>query len=316
MSHTFSTLNREVASGRVYSSRQGAETLVPPAPTPSLSGPSVARPAAPPQVEVSLPTMLTPPPILQAPPVSVPLPSDHRPRTLHLTRQGLPNVPTLSPQLTGTVALSPGSTIQAMVGGYRHTSDPALRPTLWLIYDLPLPLDLDPRDLSALAHGRDGTGNSPGALFTVDGNPPTYGPQSNTLTVSITPGHLTPAHDGTWRLETNLIAAQNQAFHPLALLGASALSDMNTPLPSGSVARILTDLYMRPATVFPHLPLATRHIERLTAVTNAVLGHASPVFLELGQFNRAAVTLEGPVRSTPTLLPTREACLLMSSSHA
>jgi hypothetical protein len=98
------------------------------------------------------------------------------------------------------------------------------------------------------------------------------------------------------------------------VLGPTVLADINVPLPTGTVARILTDLFMRPATVHPELNLKTQFAQRLTAVAQDVLAAPGAVaYLDPAQFTRAAVTMEGIVRGTARLQPTREACVLIGA---
>ncbi|HWI53805.1 MAG TPA: hypothetical protein VNT01_16830, partial [Symbiobacteriaceae bacterium] len=157
----------------------------------------------------------------------------------------------------------------------------------------------------------------PGAVFTVDGNPATYGKNSNTLSVAVCPGGFTQAGNDAWSLTGTLEPATNQAFHPLAILGPAALGNIDVALPSGTVARILTDLFMRPATVHPELPLKSHYNQRLAAVVQRALTDPDAVaYLAPDQFTRAAVTLEGIVRGTPRLMPTREACCLIANARS
>lgn len=233
-----------------------------------------------------------------------------------LTGQGLPNAAQWAPGSYGVVAVTgqPGAplTVSAAVAGLRPPSDPAVRPVLWLIHDLTVPADLSPADLVLLPKGGNGAGNRPGGLFTLDGNPPTYLTAPNTLSVAISPGQFSPAEGGAWTLTGVLADATNQAFHPLVTLGPSALPDMNAPLPSGTVAQIFTDLFMRPGSVHPELNLQTQFQQRLGAIAGDVLSRGTPAYLDPACFTRAAVTLEGPVRTTPHLWPTRETCFLVA----
>lgn len=148
-------------------------------------------------------------------------------------------------------------------------------------------------------------------------HPPTYGPDSNTLSVAISPGTFIPGPGGAWQLSSQVDASTSQAFHPLVILGPQVLANIDETLPSGTVARILTDLFMRPATVLPQLSLQQQMPQRLPAVVQGALQGAQPgAWLDGTQFHRAAVTLEADVRATPRLLPTREACFLMSGPPA
>jgi hypothetical protein len=218
-----------------------------------------------------------------------------------------------------TLSGLPGSsyTVSAVVGGLAPHKDPVIRPVLWLLCDLSVPHDLAPGDLAQLPRGAGGTGNQPGAIFTVDGNSPTYGKNANTLSVAVSPGALSQAGSDAWTLTATLNPANNQAFHPLAVLGPSALGNIDVALPSGTVARILTDLFMRPATVHPELTLRSHYPQRLAAVVQRVLTEPGAIaYLPADAFSRAAVTLEGIVRGTPRLMPTREACCLMGGEKA
>lgn len=288
MSYTYSTLQRDGAGGRVYSSRQSQVTVLP-ARTGAHGHQAVATPIAQPA---------SPPPAAPA-------------WQFTLSSQGQGAAAQIGPEAAGRLALAEAA-ITAQIGGVRPIRDRAIVPTLWLVHDLTVPLDLAPQDLAALPRGATGTGNQPGAVFTLDGNPATYSQASNTLSVSVSPGAFTPGDGGAWTLSGPLDNRSNQAYHPMAVLGPSAMADSNATLPSGTVARILTDMFMRPATVHPELNLRSQFAQRLTAVTRDVLSAGAVEFLAASRFTRAAVTLEGPVRTTPLLMPTRQTCFLMA----
>lgn len=303
---TFSTRQRELATGRVFSTRHQS-AAAPPA-RPGVTTPAAGASTAPPVSPAVAPTAVGHPPA----------PLAEQGYTFHLISQGGPVVSAFGAGAQGAVSLAgrPGGPwlVQGRLQGVRPVADPSVRPTLWLIHDLTVPHDLAPADLAALPRGTSGGGNQPGAVFTVDGNPATYGPNSNTVAVSVTPGAFTPAADSTWQVSAALDPQTNQAFHPLAVLGPSVLASSDTPVPSGTAARILTDLYMRPAIVHPELPLRTHFQQRLAAIANAALG-AAPSYIDGAGFTRAAVTLEGLVRTIPRLMPTRETCFLAATTR-
>jgi len=305
VTETFSTRQRDVSSGQLFSSRY---SRVAPSPTASRSliGPAASRgtAAAPPAA-----------PALTPVPAAAPVPLPEQSFSFNLTGQGQPAAAKLGEALSGVVSLKgrPGSaySVTATLAGMPPIQDPAITPTLWLLHDLPVPLDLSPLDLAQLPHGPSGLQNQPGAVFTLDGNPPTYGSTSNTLTVAITPGSFTAGAGGTWQLNSSVDHGCNQAFHPLTLLGPTALPDIHTSIATGTLARILTDLFMRLATVLPQLPLRTHFGQRLAAIVQAhMTAQPTPTYLDPASFTRAAVTLEGLVRGTSRLMPTREGCIL------
>jgi len=156
-------------------------------------------------------------------------------------------------------------------------------------------------------------GNQPGAIFTLDGESPTFGPFGNTLSVVTSPGRFEAAEAGRHRLEARLDGQTCRSFHPLVFAGPAAIGDMNATLPSGTAAQILTDLFMRPATVHPELPLATAYPARLRRISERHA--ASALGLEGSAFTRASVTLEGIVRPIPLLMPTREALVMVSTGR-
>ncbi|MFZ5814079.1 MAG: hypothetical protein ACOY93_02075 [Bacillota bacterium] len=297
MSQTYSTVNREMAAGRVYSTQRSA--LV----TPTVPRSRAALPSA------------APAPAPQAPAPQAPALPPTRRRSFQLNPMGRPGARQGQPGLTGAVRLEgrfgEPYRVEGLLAGLPPSPDPAVQPVLWLIHDLTVPTDLDPADLAALPRGSGGSGNQPGSIFTLDGNPPTYGPQFNTLSIAVSPGRFTPAGAEVWRLDGQLDASTNLSFHPLYFAGPEALADPNQPVPSGTLARILTDLFMRPATVHPEFSIRTEYLPRLKAVTARHLA-GEPSLLDGSAFTRAAVTLEGIIRPTPTLMPTRENCILLA----
>jgi len=284
MSQTFSTLQNDLATGRVFSSRSGLVTVLPPkgARVPIIPQPAASGPAG-----------------LQ----------------FALNAMG----PAQGTQTSGTVRLgdlSGGSCkVVAAIHGLRAIADPSIKPVLWLIHDLLVAADAAPADLAALARGSHGSGNLPGGVFTLDGNPPTYGLTGNTLSVAISSGAFTLQPDGAWSLNGELTGQTNRAYHPLVTLGPTALAEIDASVPSGTAADILTAVFMRPATVHPELGLRTHFAQRLAACTADVLGTGSARFIAPEQFGRVAVTLEGPLRGTPRLMPTRDACVLMGPTR-
>lgn len=289
MTRVFSTMQKEMGAGRVYSTQHAASV------TPQA--PRRAMPAAPPQAPVRTP--------LLGQAFAIPL----RPAGSGLGYGGQ--------AASGRVVLTeaePGRWhLAAEATGLPVLADPAVRATLWLIQDLRVPHDLAPADAARLPRGAQGTGNQPGEPYTLDGNPPTYGLNGNTLAIAIAPGALVPEGGERHALEAAIDASTNCGFHPLYLAGPEALANANEAVPSGTLAALLTDLCLRPATVYPDLPVTTQFLPRLRAVASRHLGAQAPTYLDPAQFSRAAVTLEGPVRHTPWLLPTRETCLLMGT---
>ena len=309
MSQTYSTRQKEFSGGKLFSSRY-TTVAVSPAPPPQPEAPravptrAVAQEAEPPA------------PVPQRP-VPEPVEQSH---TFALSGAGLPQAKRIAPAGYGTVVVKgrPGQpfAVTGTISGLTSLKDPALQPTLWLIHDLAVPRDLAPEDLARLPKGAYATANLPGTPFTVDGNLPTYGANSNTLSIVICPGVFQPGSGGLWQVNGSIDAGTNQAFHPLVVLGPSALADINVSLPTGTVARILTDLFMRPTTVHPELSLSTQFPARLTAVVNDVLGSGTvPTYVSGEQFTRAAVTLEGLVRGTPRLMPTRDTSFLQATAR-
>lgn len=299
MSQTYSTINRDMAGGRVYST-QHRGTATPPSRArvaPVQAAPPLAR------ARVA--------PVQAAPP--------HTRFRFQLGTADLPMVAQAFPGITGRVTLEgrPGEVyrVDAELEGLPPGPDPAIGPVLWLVHDLTVPAGLAPEDLALLPRGSAGTGNQPGAVFTMDGNPATYGPAANTLSITVSPGRFAPVGPNAWRLQSDLSPERNQAFHPLFFGGPAALADINASVPSGSLARLMTDLFMRPATVHPELPLGSRYLDRLKAVAARHLVGAPVSMLDGAAFTRAAVTLEGLLRTIPVLMPTRERCVLQCGNR-
>lgn len=305
MSSTYSTAKREKAAGQVFSTLRMAAAAPPPARPPVE--PPRAR-AVPPQ---------SPPALLRGLPSGAP---GTKRFTFALAPLGLPLptpvLPDAKGQVTLTGRLGDSYRVEAQFTGLLPPPDPAIQPALWLMHDLTVPTDLNPADLAALPKGMTGAGNWPGDVFTLDGNPPTYGLQGNTIAVTVSPGRFAWTGNGLWRLESTLDQSRNQTFHPLYLIGPEALADINQPVPSGTVASLLTDLFMRQATIHPELPLRSHFRQRLIAVTAKHLGPgAAHTLLDGSGYSRAAVSLEGLVRPTPTLMPTRESCILVGPTR-
>lgn len=297
MSSTYSTATREKAAGQVFSTQRTAAAAPPPA------RPAVEPPRARAAIQRSLPRVQS----LQPPVKRFAFP---------LSPLGFPMPSPVSPDAAGRVELigrlGEPYRVEAQLTGLPPSPDPAIQPALWLMHDLTVPTDLNLADLAALPKGSTGAGNQPGSIFTLDGNPPTYGLRGNTIAITVSPGRFAWSGNGTWRLESALDLSHNQTFHPLYLVGPEALADINQPAPSGTVASLLTDLFMRQATVHPELPLRSYFQQRLVAVTAKHLGPgAAHTLLDGSAYTRAAVSLEGLVRPTPTLMPTRESCILV-----
>jgi hypothetical protein len=302
MGTTYSTLDRDLAGGKVFSSQSKRIQVGQRAAAINNRVPAVS----------AVPVVVS-----QTVPVVAPTPESPRQITFALTTKELQIARQVAPGGTGSVVLvaqANGSTsVASRITGLQPIKDSANRPTLWLIHDLVVPPDIAMADLAQLPKGPLGLGNQPGTPFTVDGNAPTYGTHSNTVAISISPGTFTPAPDGIWQMSAEINQTNNQSFHPLAMLGPSVLANSHATMPSGDVGRILTDLYMRPATVHPELSLRTHFQQRIHAVTlDAAASPGTGGFLIPTSFTRAAVTLEGLVRSTPPLMPTRETCFLIS----
>lgn len=324
MSQTYSTRQRETDGGRYFSTRQGRPEPPPPTGngtvllTPGLVPPPAVSPAPAP---VAAPA---PAPILaqaQAHMPSVPVLGPTVTYKFTLSGQGMPTAQRIAPGATGTVTLTgrPGGAfaVDSTITGPARVPDSSMHPALWLIHDMPVPEDIDPADLAQLPRGRGGTGNQPGGVFTMDGNPPTYGPASNTLSIAITPGTYKPGAAGLWHLTGEIGPETNVTYHPFVLLGPTALANIETTLPTGVVERILGDVFIRTATVHPELPLKTHFQQRLALILHDVLaGSPPPSYVDGSRYKRAAVTLEGIVRGIPSRMPTREACFLVANSRA
>ncbi|BDG59895.1 hypothetical protein [Caldinitratiruptor microaerophilus] len=305
---TFSTFARDVARGRVFSSRLSSDTplvfdpatrqLVPFPPAPSGRGPVF---------HFALSNQGFPPTFFSAPGGI----AGSARGTAELRETGT-DPGTLTVSVTGLGPLPPGAELAA-----------------WLIHDLVVPPSLDPADLAALPRVAP-EANTPGQFFTVDGAPPTVGrpdvPVWNTVSVPVRAGTLTVRPEGTASLRVSLADAARVALDPRALLGMGFSPGFGGALPSGLVAAILTDVFMRPATVFPQLPLATAFPQRLAAITQAAVARFDRdgdgtvsvqeaqsipgAFLRAQDFTRVALTVEPSVRSTSPLLPTEHAVAL------
>ncbi|HEY3367890.1 MAG TPA: hypothetical protein VGK74_22760 [Symbiobacteriaceae bacterium] len=333
MSQTYSTRERDRGGGQAFSSPQSRVTVLSlkpggavgtagmvAVPVSQAASPGSSYPPAPPFPQpwpAALP--LQPAPAVQVGPAVLqevqpaPLPGFR----FTLTGQGLPAAAQLAPGGMGVVVVAGPSggplQVSSALTGVWPLADPSLHPVLWLIHDLTVPVDLAPADLAALPKGAAGVGNLPGTVFTLDGNPPTYLQGPNTLSVAVTPGGYVPAPGGGWQMIGVLDDATNQAFHPLVALGPSGATDwQNASLPSGIVARVFTDLFMRPVTIHPEIALQAQFPQRLAAIVGDAVGNPAPAYLDLSCFTRAAVTLEGLTRGTPRLMPTRETCFLIA----
>lgn len=272
MSAMFSTTERLVRSGQAFSSRRGLVTALPepqketPAPVPESPAPFQYRLSAP-----------------EAGPIETERRSGGRVE--------------LRPMHDGTLL------VRARAEGISVPPDPAVRPTLWLLHDLRVPEDLPGPDLSRLQAAGPGTSNRPGQIFSLEGGPAEPGSGFGVVTVPVKAGELVRQPDGSWRLDGRLDSGSNRSAHPLVLLGPTVIPSMNASLPSGTVAGLLTDLLLRQATLHPEYPMPDRYPERLAAVGARWLAHGQQAFLGPDRFNRAAVTLEGPVRHLPALVP-------------
>ncbi|MGE5676166.1 MAG: hypothetical protein ACM3XM_20185 [Mycobacterium leprae] len=311
MPQDYSTRHQDTG-GQEYSSRGGRTTMltVQPGPPASPSGPQAQPPLMQP-----LPLVL--PQSIQTPVVGgmdLEQGGNGEPKYRYfLTGDGLP----VSGGASGTVLIGvrPGEPpgIKADIQGLRPVADPMMRPILWLIHDILVPADLLPMDQALLPKGVNGLGNQPGTIFTLDGNPPTYGLYPNTITVAVSPGSFLLQPGGDWQLQAALDEWSNQAFHPAAVLGTGVMADLHMGIPSGTAVAILTDLFMRPAGVHPELDLRVHYPQRLLAIARE--SGAVPTYLDCSAFTRAAVTWEGFTRSTPRLMPTRENCFLVSTGR-
>lgn len=266
--------------------------------------------ASPATVTYSEPSSASDAPPFTPPP---PAPAAQQYRFL-MTSQGLPGLARLGAAPTGEVLLTgrpgEGYAIAGSLYGMPPLSDRSLVPTLWLLHDLTVPLDIAPADLAALPQG-----NQSGLLFTQDGRPPSFGPQANVITIAVPVGSFEPTPEGTWQVNAVLSPTVNQTFHPLAALGPNELQDPNQAMPSGTMTAVLTDLFLRPATLLPHLRVREQHAERLRAICQSWALRPAQ-HLDGAAFTRVAVTLEGPVRSTPSRMPTQEALILWGNNRA
>lgn len=219
----------------------------------------------------------------------------------------------LTARVTGLGQLPPGTTL-----------------TVWLLHDLVVPPTLDAADLAALPRISQEV-NAPGTRFTLDGQPSLLGrtdvPTWNTVAVPVRAGDLTVQADGTAILQVSLGPERNMALDPRALVapGTTAAAAM----PSGIVAAILTDTFMRRATVFPQLDVNTMFTQRLAAITQGAVARfdqngdgvitadevatVEGAFLSPRDFNRLAITVEPVQRTTPSLLPTEQGLVLVGN---
>jgi hypothetical protein len=295
-------------------SERGTPGPTAPAPTPTEGAPtspiSLSGGGTMPAISFTSAGRLENVPPFLPPPVASPV----QPFRFLMTGQGLPGAMRLGAVPSGEVLLTgrpgEGYAIAGSIYGMPGITDRTMRPTLWLLHDLTVPLNLDPSDLAALPRG-----NQPGFVFTQDGRPPSYGPQANVITIAVPVGTFEPTSDGLWQVHAQLTPAVNQTFHPLAALGPNQLPDPNQPLPSGTMTGILTDLFLRPASVLQHLRVKEHHADRLRAICQ-IAASRPPAFLDGAHFSRVAVTLEGPVRSTPDRLPTTETLILLGNNRA
>lgn len=231
----------------------------------------------------------------------------------------------LASRLNGSIDLGPSQVSASLSGLQPLPQGFALTP--WLIADLAIPSDLDPQDLALLPRVSPEF-NLPGECFTVDGQACNIGRNDvrswNAVGVAVRPGTLTVSPEGSCNGQWAWSDDWNWALHPMSLLGSGG--SLNAAVPSGVAMNVLTDLFLRPATVFPELPLQQQFAQRLMAIwqrhlslwdkngdgtiTPEEVAGAAGAFLGPEQFRRAALTLE-PIgqRSTPHLLPTQQACL-------
>lgn len=311
---TFSTFQREVQNRRIFSTRFSPESTL-------CVDPATGR-----TFSVTLaPTQITAGQIMQ-----FVLDSMSFPRNALC----LPGGPAVAAQ--GIVEISAGARPARVVA--RVTGLGPLPPgtvlTVWLLHDIVVPASLDPADLAALPRLAAGV-NAPNSVFTVDGQPSTVGradvPVWNTVAVAVRAGTLTVQPDGSATLEVPLTDEVNLAIDPRVLLGGG-LVPVTATMPSGIVAAILTDVFMRPATIFPQFTVAQAFPQRLLAVTQAVVQRfdrggdglitADEVqgfpgaFLTPGQFTRVAITVEPVTRATPETLPTEQGVVLVGLQRA
>ncbi|HWI52869.1 MAG TPA: hypothetical protein VNT01_12095 [Symbiobacteriaceae bacterium] len=165
MSQTFSTRDRDLNRGQLYSSRVTSVTSLP-------QGPALP--------ERTVTFAVAPQAVAPAPAAApAPTPAPEQRFSFALSAQGIVPAPPTGSTAAGSVAIvgRPGlaHTVTATLNSFKPHRDPAIRPALWLIHDLTVPADLAPADLAALPRGVGLTGNRPGAVFTVDGNPATSG---------------------------------------------------------------------------------------------------------------------------------------------
>lgn len=306
---TFSTFQREVQNGRIFSTRFTPETTL-------CVDPATGRTFT----VTSAPAQISAGQIMQFVLDSLSFPRN---------ALCLPGGPATAAQ--GIVEIRAGARPARVV--VRVTGLGALPPgtvlTVWLLHDLVVPPTLDQADIAALPRLAAGA-NAPNAVFTVDGQLSTVGRADvtvwNTVAVAVRAGTLTVQTDGTAILEVPLADELNMAIDPRVLLGGGVVPTTAT-MPSGIVAAVLTDTFMRQATVFPQLTVAQAFPQRLAAISQAAVqrfdrtgdgiltadevSDVAGAFLTPAQFNRVAITVEPVVRATPETMPTEQGVVLV-----
>lgn len=216
----------------------------------------------------------------------------------------------------------------------------------WLVADLRIPRRLHPADEARLPRDQPGM-NGPGGIFTRDGRAPrTLGPSveepPNTIWLAVRAGAWGTDETGRqpgarWFLND----FSNWAFWlpegwggspPPSVEGAGRLRDPDAShlgavrgLPSGLAMEVLTDLYIRQATVLPDGPAEPRlrlealwqhHVAPLDRDGDGLLGYPDVVgrpglFLNPLAFQRVVVTREVPSGATaPRGYPSTAAVVL------
>ncbi len=305
---TFSTFQREVQNRRIFSSRFTPEANLCLEPT---SGRLVTV--------TSEPTQITVEQILQ-----FVLDSLSFPRNVFC----VPGGPAAAARGTVEIRTEAPVRVVARVTGLGQLP-PGTVLTVWLLHDLTVPTTLDQADLATIQRLAPGA-NLPGTVFTVDGQLPTVGradvPVWNTVAVAVRAGTLTVQVDGSATLEVTLSDDVNQAIDPRVLMGTGVVPATAT-MPSGMVAGVLTDTFMRQATVLPQLSVSQAFPQRLAAVTQLTVQtfdrggdglisaedvrEVAGAFLSPTQFSRVAITIEPVVRVTPATLPTEQGVVLV-----
>lgn len=303
---TFSTLQRDVATGRIFSTRFSPEAALVPVPG---TGKVFTVTSPPPEIGVGQIFQFV-------------LDSFSFPRNVVCIPAGV------AAGATGTVEIRAGAQPARLVARVRGLGllPPGTVLNVWLIHDLVVPPTLDPADLAALPRALAGV-NQPGQVFTADGQPSTVGrpdvPFFNTVSVPVRAGTMTVQPDGTALLEVPLTDEVNMAVDPRVLLGVPGVPPTAT-MPSGIVAAILTDVFMRPVTVAPDVPLANFALRLLTVVQAALArfdrngdgfitadeGAGIPgAFLEPQQFHRVVITVD-PATLGGAPIPSDQAVVL------